>query len=152
MSWNGGHCNAERRPLGSDQGRRMPEANARLAAFRPGCTFGRARPLPAGYRPLNKGHIDMGTGLYVREGEDLALPGRPSFVLRRTYRTRDSRSRAFGIGGSHTGDWFLVGDSRTFQWADVILEDGGRIHYERTSSGTGISNARYKHRATPSSF
>ena len=113
---------------------------------------GRARPLPAGYRPLHKGHIDMGTGLYVREDEDLALPGSPSFVLRRTYRTRDSRSRAFGIGGSHTGDWFLVGDSRTFQWADVILEDGGRIHYERTSSGTGISNARYKHRATPSSF
>src|SRR5207248_328275 len=87
------------------------------------------------YTPLHTGHIDTGTGLYVREDEDLVLSGAPSFVLRRTYRTRDSRSRAFGIGASHTGEWFLVGDSETFQWADLVLEDGGRIHYERTSKG-----------------
>src|SRR5262245_26988883 len=108
--------------------------------------------LPNGYPPLHEGHVDAATGLYVREDEDLVLAGAPSFVLRRTYRTRDTRARAFGIGASHTGDWFLVGDTATFRWADLILEDGGRIHYERTSKGTGLSNARYQHWQTPSSF
>jgi YD repeat-containing protein len=112
----------------------------------------RTRPLPPGYRPLHKGHIDTTTGLYVREDEDLVLRGTPSFVLRRTYRTRDSRSRAFGVGGSHTGDWYLVGDGDTFQWIDLILEDGGRIHYERVSSGTTIAGARFEHSTTPSEF
>jgi YD repeat-containing protein len=111
-----------------------------------------ARPLPPDYEPLHKGHIDTSTGLYVREDEDLALRGAPAFVLRRTYRTRDSRSRAFGIGGSHTGDWYLVGDGRTFQWADLILEDGGRIHYERVTRGTTVVNARYEHWDTPTEF
>jgi YD repeat-containing protein len=112
----------------------------------------RTRPLPPGYRPLHKGHIDTATGLYVREDEDLVLRGTPSFVLRRTYRTRDSRSRAFGVGGSHTGDWYLVGDSATFQWADLILEDGGRIHYQRVSSGTTIAGAEFEHWTTPTEF
>src|SRR5215471_19652530 len=49
-------------------------------------------PIPEGYRPLHKGHIDLATGLYVREDEDVVLRGAPSFILRRTYRTRDRRS------------------------------------------------------------
>jgi YD repeat-containing protein len=112
----------------------------------------RTRPLRPGYQPLHKGHIDAATGLYVREDEDLVLRGTPSFVLRRTYRTRDSRSRAFGVGGSHTGDWYLVGDGATFQWVDLILEDGGRIHYERVSSGTTIAGAQFEHSTTPTEF
>ena len=110
------------------------------------------RPLRAGYKPLHKGHIDTATGLYVREDEDLVLRGTPSFVLRRTYRTRDSRSRAFGVGGSHTGDWYLVGDGDRFQWIDLILEDGGRIHYERVSRGTTIAGAQFEHSTTPTEF
>ena len=109
-------------------------------------------PLSPDYRPLHKGHIDMSTGLYVREDEDLILRGTPSFILRRTYRTRDSRSRAFGIGGSHTGEWYLIGDGASFQWAEVILEDGGRIRYDRVSSGTSVFNARYEHWGTPTVF
>jgi YD repeat-containing protein len=112
----------------------------------------RTRPLRPGYRPLHKGHIDTTTGLYVREDEDLVLRGTPSFILKRTYRTRDPRSRAFGVGGSHTGDWYLVGDGATFQWIDLILEDGGRIHYERVSSGTTIAGAEFEHSTTPTEF
>lgn len=109
-------------------------------------------PLPPEYQPLHKGHIDTATGLYVREDEDLVLRGAPSFILRRTYRTRDARSRAFGVGASHTGEWYLIGDSARFQWAELILEDGGRIHYDRVSSGTSIFNARFEHRGTPTVF
>jgi YD repeat-containing protein len=111
-----------------------------------------ARPLPAAYRPLHKGHIDTATGLYVREDEDLLLRDAPSFILRRTYRTRDARSRAFGVGASHTGEWYLIGDASTFQWAELILEDGGRIHYDRVSSGTSILDAQFEHWGTPTVF
>ncbi len=109
-------------------------------------------PLSREYRPLHKGHIDTSTGLYVREDEDLVLRGAPSFILRRTYRTRDARSRAFGVGASHTGEWYLIGDSTAFQWAELILEDGGRIRYDRVSTGTSIFNARFEHSATPTVF
>jgi len=109
-------------------------------------------PMPEGYRPLHKGHIDLATGLYVREDEDVVLPGAPSFVLRRAYRTRDRRSRAFGVGASDTADWYLIGDSSTFQWAEVILEDGGRIHYDRVTTGTSLFNARFEHWTTPTAF
>jgi YD repeat-containing protein len=109
-------------------------------------------PLDPRYRPLHKGHIDIATGLYVREDEDMLLRGAPSFVLRRSYRTRDGRSRAFGVGASHTGDWYLIGDSSTFQWAELILEDGARIHYDRVSSGTSLFNARFEHWSTPTAF
>jgi len=129
-----------------------PVMSRAIALARPLHGAPRTRPLPLGYRPLHKGHIDTATGLDVREDDDLVLRGTPSFVLRRTYRTRDSRSRAFGVGGSHTGDWYLVGDSATFQWADLILEDGGRIHYQRVSSGTTIAGARFEHWTTPTEF
>jgi YD repeat-containing protein len=109
-------------------------------------------PLGDGYRPLHKGHIDMATGLYVREDEDMVLRAAPSFVLRRTYRTRDGRSRAFGVGASDSGDWYLIGDGSTFQWAELILENGARIHYDRVSGGTSVLNARFEHWTTPTAF
>ena len=109
-------------------------------------------PLPRGYRPVHQGHIDTATGLYVREDEDLILPAAPSFILSRTYRTRDTRSRAFGVGTSHPGEWFLIGDSASFQWAELILQDGGRIRYDRVSRGTTILNAQFEHWGTPTEF
>src|SRR5262249_7119388 len=90
--------------------------------------------------------------LYVREDEDMVLRGAPSFVLRRTYRTRDGQSRAFGAGASHTGDWYLIGDGSAFQWAELILEDGARIHYDRVTAGTSVFNARFEHWTTPTAF
>jgi hypothetical protein len=32
------------------------------------------------------------------------------------------------------------------------LEDGGRVHYTRTSAGTGYADAVYEHTTTPSRF
>ena len=108
--------------------------------------------LPASFRPLHRGHIDTSTGLYVREDEDIVLPGTPPFVLRRTYRTEDRASRAFGIGASHNGEWYLYGDGQQFQWVELILADGSRIHYDRTSSGTSFWNALYRHWQTSGEF
>ena len=101
-------------------------------------------PLSPDYRPVHQGHIDLSTGLYFREDEDLVLPGTPPFVLRRTYRTEDTQSRAFGVGASEPGEWYLYGDGDKFQWAELILEDGGRVHFDRISRGHGYATAVYQ--------
>ena len=95
--------------------------------------------------------VSLSTGLYVRTDDDLSVED-GSLTLTRTYRTRDDRLRPFGIGVSHSYNLYLVGDSETFQWADLVLEDGGRIHFRRIMPGTALTNAVYEHRESPTAF
>jgi YD repeat-containing protein len=96
--------------------------------------------------------VDLSTGLYILRDNDLIVPGSLPIVLQRTYRNRDNVSRAFGIGTSHPYNIYLVGDGTSFTYADLILADGGRIHYERISLGKSYFNAIYEHTATPTEF
>jgi YD repeat-containing protein len=100
----------------------------------------------ASYVPRHKGHIDLSTGLYIRADEDLVVPGDPPLVLRRTYLSGYRVSRQFGIGTTHEGEWYLIGDGQQFQWAELILATGSRVRFERVSPGTSILNAVYEHR------
>jgi len=103
--------------------------------------------------PYHRGGIDFATGLYVRTDEDLVVHGGDlPIVLRRTYRSEDQVSRAFGVGTSHNGEWFLHGDGARFQWVELILEDGGRVRYERISPGSSFPNAMFEHTETPTDF
>jgi RHS repeat-associated protein len=70
----------------------------------------------------------------------------------RTYRPGDTASRAFGIGASHSYDLFLVGDVSPYTYIELILPDGGRIHYDRISTGTSYTDAVYEHTATPTRY
>jgi YD repeat-containing protein len=108
--------------------------------------------LPPGYQPIHKGGVDLATGLYIREDEDLVLRGTPPLILRRTYLSRYRASREFGIGTTHNGEWYLIGDGEHFQWAALILPDGARIRFERTSPGTSLLNAMFEHRSSPTAF
>src|SRR5882724_8121789 len=81
--------------------------------------------------------IDLFTGLHSRESDDIVLDGSPPIRLRRSYRNGDPVSRAFGIGTSHSYNLFLFSDSASLAYVDLILEDGARIHYVRTSPGSG---------------
>ena len=103
--------------------------------------------------------LDLGTGLFVLEKTDLALPGVMPITLARTYRQSDSVSRAFGIGANHQYDSFLIGDTFPYTFQDLILADGGRIHYTRTIACTGDPNpcqdyhpAIYEHTGTQGQF
>src|SRR5262249_38028981 len=96
--------------------------------------------------------VDLGTGLYVRSSADIVLPGEPPIWFMRTYVNRDARSRAFGIGGMHSYDSFLVGDSAAFSAIDLVRDDGSQIHFVRTSPGTGLADAVLEHRGTPTEF
>jgi YD repeat-containing protein len=107
----------------------------------------------AGPRPLHKGHVDISKGLYIREDDDLVVPTPFPMVLRRTYLSGYRVSREFGIGTTHTGQWFLIGDNNPrIPWAELILADGGRIHLARISPGDSQETAVLKHVGTPTIF
>ncbi len=83
--------------------------------------------------------VDLLTGLFVYSKTDLVLPDVIPLVLTRAYRPNDYISRAFGIGTNHNYDIFMVGDNNLgpfpegYTYQDLILPDGGRIHFTRTS-------------------
>jgi RHS repeat-associated protein len=78
--------------------------------------------------------VDLGTGLFVHRKTDLYLPDVIPLVLTRTYRANDFSSRPFGIGATHPYQMFMW-SARQYREADLILPDGGRVHFERTSPG-----------------
>ena len=96
--------------------------------------------------------VDCFTGLFLHEASDLVVDDILPLSVQRTYRPRDSASRAFGIGTNLAYDFFLVGDTNPWTYQELILPDGGRVHYQRTSAGTGYSDAVYAHTSTPSPY
>jgi YD repeat-containing protein len=102
--------------------------------------------------PRHKGGVHLGTGLYTREDEDLIVPGTPALVLRRTYLSGYRVSREFGVGTTHNGELYLVGDPEQFQWLALIFPDGSRIRFDRTSSGTSYYNAMFEHHTSPTEW
>lgn len=94
--------------------------------------------------------VDLSTGLFVYEKTDLALRDITPVRVQRTYRQNDTASRAFGLGTTHPYDLSLVG--QPFTYVDLILPDGGRIHYERVSPGSGGPDAVLEHTSTPTRF
>jgi RHS repeat-associated protein len=94
--------------------------------------------------------VDLGTGLFVYDKTDLALPDTIPIALTRTYRTKDTLSRPFGIGFTHSYEWFLVGDQAQVTYAELILPDGARIHFDKTSPPN--APVVMEHMTTPTAF
>ena len=103
--------------------------------------------------PHHKGGIDFASGLYIRTDQDLIVRGGDlPVVLQRAYRSEDSESQAFGVGATHNGDWYLVGDGQRFQWVALILDARAVIDYSRTTWGTSVWNAMFEHTNSPTVF
>jgi RHS repeat-associated protein len=96
--------------------------------------------------------VDVYTGLFLHENLDLAVKDIIPLEVRRSYRQRDSLSRAFGIGANLSYDIFIIGDTFPYTYMDLILPDGGRIHFPRSSPGTDYGDAVYTHQATGSKY
>jgi len=109
-----------------------------------------------GPAPGDPGHggdpVHLGTGLFVLSKTDLALSDVAPIALSRTYRQSDTVVRSFGIGTTHQYDIFLVGDTFPYTYMDLVLPDGGRVHYTRISSGTSYTDAVYEHTSSPTPF
>jgi len=93
--------------------------------------------------------VDTSTGLFTYPHTDLTVADTLPLTLTRTYLSEDTRSRAFGIGTNHVYDIFMVGDIFPYTYQDLILSDGERIHFNRTSTGTGYTDAVYQHNGSP---
>jgi YD repeat-containing protein len=105
------------------------------------------------WRPLHKGGADLSTGVYIREDDDLVVDTPMPIVLRRTYNSADGHSRQFGTDTTHPGEWWIYGDGdRRVPWGDLILADGGRIHFVRISPGDTQTGAVLRHDSTPTEF
>jgi hypothetical protein len=108
---------------------------------------------PAAGDPGHDGDpVHLGTGLFVLNKTDLALPDVLPIGITRTYRQNDTVSRAFGIGGTHEFDVFFVGTTWPYTYIDLVLPDGGRVHYDRISPGTGYADAVYEHTSSPTRY
>jgi len=104
------------------------------------------------YEAVDGDPVDLGTGLYLRHSVDLVLIAPVPVIFSRTYRNRDAISRPFGIGTNHSFGSFLVGDAPELSYIDLILPDGGRVHYRRIAGGSGLIGAVYEHTDTPSEY
>jgi len=87
--------------------------------------------------------IDLRYGLFLDRRTEFYTNDTIPLQFTRVMRTQDSQSRAFGIGGTHNLNIFPVGDRWPFTWMDLILADGGRVHYRRSNWGFGYWDAIY---------
>lgn len=103
-----------------------------------------------GSDPEDGDPVDCSTGIFLDRNTDMVLPDVQSIALVRTYRTRDSTSRSFGIGASHSYDLRVwLQNDEVF----VILPDGAKIRYSRITSGTGYDTSQiFEHTYTPTFF
>lgn len=105
--------------------------------------------------------VDMSTGLFVYNNTDLVVSDVIPLTLTRTYRQSDPVSRAFGVGTNHNFDVFMVGPNNStpggeYLWQELILPDGGRIHFDRISpcfnGFCDFGNAVFENTSSPTDF
>lgn len=154
--------------VSSDKSAILPEAGTQIWTFDGAMVSMPSNAPPTGPKDCNCDDgdpVDLETGLFVETSTDLSLPGTPSLDITRVYRPDDAASRAFGIGTSISYNIFMVGDNNDFPegytYQDLILPDGGRVHFTRTSPCLGIDgppgycdyeNAVYMATSTPSDW
>ncbi|HEX6291760.1 MAG TPA: RHS repeat-associated core domain-containing protein [Herpetosiphonaceae bacterium] len=95
--------------------------------------------------------VDLSTGMFVLDKTDLIVPDVMPLVLNRTYRPGDTVVRPFGIGTTHPYQSYMW-SAQQYRELDLILPDGGRVHYLRISPGTGWTDAVFEHVGSTSKY
>ena len=97
--------------------------------------------------------VNLGTGLFVHQKTDLVLPDVLPVSMTRTYRQGDPNARAFGPGMTHDFEIFLW-SAQQYTEADLILPDGGRVHYVRSDgcNPCGFLGAKFESVGRPGPF
>ena len=95
--------------------------------------------------------VDLSTGRLTDAHTDLAVADTMPVELTRAYYQGDGRSRQFGLNQSTEYDLFL-GSENQYQEVDLYLPGGGKVHYLRTSPGTGYSDAVFGSTGSPGRF
>jgi RHS repeat-associated protein len=87
--------------------------------------------------------VDPGTGLFSFGQTDLAEPDTLPITLTRSYRQLDSNQYAFGQGFNWTYGMYQW-SAQQYQQSELVFPNGSHIHFIRTSSGTGWSDAVFR--------
>lgn len=109
-----------------------------------------AAPTPGGDAWDGDG-VDLSTGIFVHRATDLFVDSAPPLALTRTYRSGDTSVRPFGIGTSHPYQIF-VSLAPPYQEARLVLEDGTALRFARTTPGTDLASAVFRHTDTPTAY
>ncbi|HEY6971173.1 MAG TPA: DUF6531 domain-containing protein [Candidatus Angelobacter sp.] len=96
--------------------------------------------------------VSLNTGDFTYEKTDLVLPDTIPINFSRTYRSNDSVVRSFGIGATDNYDIFTIGDKAPYTYQELVLADGGRVRFDRISSGTSYGDAVYVHATAHDAF
>jgi hypothetical protein len=91
--------------------------------------------------------VDPSTGVFTMSKTDLALPDVIPITVTRYYNSGDRLARPFGTGMMHEYAMFLW-SAQQYQQADLILPDGGQVHFVRTTPGNGYLDAVFVHQET----
>jgi RHS repeat-associated protein len=131
----------------------VPDDDTRIWAFTGAMISG--LPLPPIHWPnwgkLFGDPVDPSSGLFTYTKTDLVEPGPAPIAITRSYRQQDSNSYSFGVGTTLPYDLRLW-STDNYQSAELIFPDGARVHYQRTSPGTGFTDATYEAKTTPTPF
>lgn len=87
-------------------------------------------------------NVYMADGIFVQKRVDFRIEEEFPLELVRTYRNKDDKSRAFGIGGQSSLDIFLAGQMGTY--IDLILEEGTEIHFDRVRNEQSFATQLYR--------
>lgn len=91
-------------------------------------------------------NADLTLGLFMQRKTDFMLDGEYPLQFVRAYRSQDEHSRAFGVGGTNSLEMFLIGQLGTY--VDLVLEDGGRVHFEHHPGQPGQGFNEYLERGS----
>lgn len=105
-------------------------------------------PPPDGPPPCDCGGsagdpVNLVTGQFDHTESDLVLPDVVPINVARSYSSTDKNQRAFGVGMTHLYDVFLFSQNQ-YQEVDLILPNGTRVHYVRTSPGNDFPSAVFQ--------
>ena len=94
--------------------------------------------------------VDAATGIFVMEKTDLVLPDVIPIVIKREYRQNDAvrRNGEYGTAQSFFYQMMLAGDQTTYAFAELVLGNGAKVYYQRTSPGTDKESAVMAHTGT----
>ncbi|MFJ7195342.1 MULTISPECIES: RHS repeat-associated core domain-containing protein [unclassified Streptomyces] len=143
----------------SPDGRQVvPDANTRVWAFH-GAMFNIADLVPwdlTGLKDvidwLSGDPVDLATGQLTDSRTDLGVfDPLGSAEVNRTYWQGDTHPRAFGIGRDLSYNVFLHSEKQ-YEQVDLYLPGGQKIHFTRTSPGTGYIDAVFEPLDTPTGF
>jgi RHS repeat-associated protein len=117
-------------------GTSQPDSSAGAGSWSSANTNPGGGACPKGSDPVN-----FATGQFEYTERDLFVADVTPIDLQRTYRSRDLNIRAFGLGMTHNYAGTFLYSTNQWQEVEVYMPDGSNVHFIRTSSGNGYTDA-----------